>query len=182
MRILHIGDIVGKPGREIIVRRVAGFDQTRTIGFRRRQWRELGAGSGITPAICKELIAAGVDCITLGDHIYRRAEIMNTLQRELNIVKPANYPADAPGPRSCDRDCKERHPCAVISLMGRVFMKPVDCPFQAADRVLAKIPARSKSAGRFSRRSNKRQATDGPLSRWPRVVCLRHAHACTNRR
>ena len=98
-------------------------------------------GSGLTPAIYHELLAAGVDCITLGDHIYRRREIFRILQTEPHIVKPANYPPDAPGRELavCGRGNGVR--VAVFSLLGRVFMPPVDCPFQAADRVLAELPA-----------------------------------------
>jgi len=140
MRILHIGDIVGKPGRAIIVRALPDLIQRERLDFVVANGENSAAGSGITPAICKELIAAGVDCITLGDHIYRRAEIMSTLQRETNIVKPANYPADAPGRDHAIVTARSGIRVAVISLMGRVFMKPVDCPFQAADRVLSKIP------------------------------------------
>ncbi len=98
------------------------------------------AGSGITPSIYKELIKAGVDCITLGDHIYRRAEIAGTLQRESNIVRPANYPATAPGRDYAIVQSRSGISVAVISLMGRVFMNPVDCPYTAAERILAKIP------------------------------------------
>ncbi len=97
-------------------------------------------GSGLTPANYREIIATGVDCITLGDHIYRRKEIEKILSSEKNIVKPANYPAQAPGLNWTVLPAADGTPVAVFSLQGRVFMKPVDCPFKAADRVLAEIP------------------------------------------
>ncbi len=97
-------------------------------------------GSGLTPAIYRKLVAAGVDCITLGDHIYKKKDIIEILESESNIVKPANYPAEAPGRCWTTVKSSNNVEVAVFSLIGRVFMKPVDCPFQAADRVLAEIP------------------------------------------
>ncbi len=87
-----------------------------------------------------ELIAAGVDCVTLGDHIYRRREISPILESRPNIVKPANFPPTAPGKRPGRLHRPQRRPVAVISLLGRVFMRPVDCPWTAADRVLGQLP------------------------------------------
>ncbi|MGC4003529.1 MAG: TIGR00282 family metallophosphoesterase [Pirellulales bacterium] len=144
MRILHIGDIVGKPGREIVSRAIPMLIERERLDLVIANGENAAAGSGITPAIYKELIGAGVDCITLGDHIYRRAEIHNVLQRETNIVKPANFPVNAPGRDFAIVTTRGGIEVAVISLLGRVFMRPVDCPFTAADRVLAKIPASVK--------------------------------------
>ena len=105
-------------------------------------------GSGITPEIYRELRHAGVDCVTMGDHIYRRREIIPILEAERPIVKPANFPASAPGREWTVVTADNGVPVAVFSLLGRVFMRPVDCPWQAADRVLAQIPAdRARSAG-----------------------------------
>jgi metallophosphoesterase (TIGR00282 family) len=98
-------------------------------------------GSGLAPSIYKKFVAAGVDCITLGDHIYRRSEIVSVLSAADNIVKPANFPASAPGKNWCVVTAVDGTKVAVFSLLGRVFMRPVDCPFTAADRVLAEIPA-----------------------------------------
>ncbi len=97
-------------------------------------------GSGITPAIYRKLLSAGVDGITLGDHIYKKKEIIDLLNEQVAIVKPANYPAAAPGKTWMALRSATGHAVAVISLIGRVFMKPVDCPFAAIDRVLAEIP------------------------------------------
>lgn len=101
-------------------------------------------GSGLTPSNYDELIEAGVDGITLGDHIYRRRAIMRVLESKKNIVKPANYPDASPGRDVAFIQTKNGVEIALISVMGRVFMKPVDCPFQAIDRVLAKIAGRTK--------------------------------------
>jgi len=144
MRILHIGDIVGKPGRQIVVRALKGLIARESLDFVVANGENAAAGSGITPANYEELIAAGVDCITLGDHIYRRKEIGRILQSKPNIVKPANYPAEAVGKDLALVRTRRGTSVAVLSLMGRVFMRPVDCPFAAADRVLARVPADTK--------------------------------------
>jgi metallophosphoesterase (TIGR00282 family) len=140
VRILFIGDIVGKPGREIVSRAVGGLVVQRKLDLVVANAENAAGGSGLTPAIFRELMRAGVDAITLGDHIYRRKEIYSTLEREPNIVKPANLP-----PESIGRDwavVKSRNgvPVAIACLLGRLFMKPVDSPWQAADRLLAAIP------------------------------------------
>ena len=97
-------------------------------------------GTGMTPENYRELCKHGVDCITLGDHIYRRREIIEILETADNIVKPANYPRDAAGKDWTVLQTSQAVAIAVISLMGRVFMRPVDCPWAAVDRVLAEIP------------------------------------------
>jgi 2',3'-cyclic-nucleotide 2'-phosphodiesterase len=137
VRILLIGDIVGKPGRQIVVRGLPALIAREQLDFVVANAENAAGGSGITPAIYHELIAAGVDVITLGDHIYRRSEIESVLRNKPNIVKPANFPADAPGHDVAVVAARNGVRVAVISVLGRVFMRPVDCPFTAADRVLA---------------------------------------------
>ncbi len=144
MRLLLIGDIVGKPGRQIVVRSVRGLVATRQIDLVIANAENCAGGSGLTPANYQELIAAGVDCITLGDHIYRRREIISVLDSQPNIVKPANFPATAPGREFAVVRARNGVEVGVISLLGRVFMRPVDCPWAAADRVLAAMPPEVK--------------------------------------
>ena len=97
MRILLIGDIVGKPGVKIVTDSLASLRQREGIDFVIANGENSADGSGISRTIYKKLIAAGVDCITLGDHIYRRSEIAPVLESESNILRPANYPTSAPG-------------------------------------------------------------------------------------
>ena len=144
MRILLIGDIVGKPGVKIVTQAVPGLRKREALDLVIANAENSADGSGIAPSIYKKLVAAGVDCITLGDHIYRRSEICSVLQEESNIVKPANYPPQAPGKTWAMVKTAGGIPVGVFSLMGRVFMRPVDCPFLAADRVLAEIPPEVK--------------------------------------
>lgn len=144
MRILLIGDIVGKPGERIITRALAGLRKRESLDLVVANAENAADGSGLAPSIYKKFIAAGVDCITLGDHIYRRSEIVSILTTADNIVKPANFPASAPGKSWCVVTAADGTKVGVISLLGRVFMRPVDCPFAAADRVLAELPAEVK--------------------------------------
>jgi metallophosphoesterase (TIGR00282 family) len=140
MRILLIGDIVGKPGRQIVVAALPGLISREQLDLVVANGENAAGGSGITPGIYDELVAAGVDVVTLGDHIYRRAEIEPILRSKPNIVKPANFPVDAPGREVAIAEARNGVQVAVLSLLGRVFMRPVDCPFKAADRVLNGVP------------------------------------------
>jgi metallophosphoesterase (TIGR00282 family) len=101
-------------------------------------------GSGITPEMYRQLIDAGVDCVTLGDHIYRRKQIMPVLESSDRIVKPANFPGEAPGRTWTIVAGSNGVRAAVCVVLGRVFMRPVDCPFDALDRVLAEVPSDCK--------------------------------------
>jgi metallophosphoesterase (TIGR00282 family) len=95
------------------------------------------------PRQFQRLTKSGIDAITLGDHIYRRNEIIATLQRSDRIVKPANYPGESAG-RTWTIVSTPSGPLAVISLLGRVYMRPVDCPFDAVDRALNEIGDQAK--------------------------------------
>src|SRR3990170_8395693 len=100
MRILFIGDIVGKPGRHICTQAMRGLRAEENLDLVVANAENVAGGSGLTPESYHELMAAGIDGITMGDHVYKRREIFSILQTERRIVRPANYPASAPG-----RDC-----------------------------------------------------------------------------
>jgi metallophosphoesterase (TIGR00282 family) len=140
MRFLLIGDIVGRPGRDIVRDRLRDIRQAYALDVVVANAENAAGGSGITPEIYRELRTAGVDVLTLGDHIYRRREIMTVLESEPWMVKPANFPADAPGPTYAIVHSAQGVPMAVISLLGRIFMRPVDCPWTTADRILGQLP------------------------------------------
>jgi metallophosphoesterase (TIGR00282 family) len=140
VRILLIGDIVGKPGRQIVCRSVPGLRIRENVDLVIANAENIAGGSGLNASIFRQLLQSQVDCVTMGDHIYRRKEIMPLLEGDEPIVKPANYPADAPGKNWEVVNAADGTSVAVFSLLGRVFMKPVDCPFAAADRVLDELP------------------------------------------
>lgn len=140
MRILFLGDIVGKPGRLICTQAIRGLRAEENLDLVVANAENIAGGSGLTPEIYHELIAAGIDGITMGDHVYRRREIFSILQSERRIVRPANYPTSAPGKDVAILRTRQQVGVAIIALQGRVFMPPVDCPFAAVDRVLAGLP------------------------------------------
>lgn len=99
------------------------------------------AGSGLTPSLYEKIIRSGVDLVTMGDHIYRRKDIIPLMETSERIVKPANFPSAAPGREFAVAHTTDGVKIAVISIMGRLFMRtPANCPFAAADRVLDAIP------------------------------------------
>jgi len=140
VRIALVGDVVGKPGMTIVCNAIRWMKQHLKANLVIVNAENAADGTGLRQKEYKRLIEAGVGAITLGDHIYRKREIMETLDREFNIVKPANFPESAPGKTHCVVHTDLGYPVAVVSLLGRVFMRPVDCPFDAALRELQKIP------------------------------------------
>ena len=140
LRILFLGDIVGQPG-VAIVRKAAPLLRLREkLDFIIANAENAAGGSGLSPSLYRQIRAAGVDAITLGDHIYKKFEIAEVLESPGEpIVKPANYPPSAPGRDHVVITTAAGVRLAVISLMGRTFLRPVDCPFAAVDRVLADL-------------------------------------------
>lgn len=140
MRILFVGDVVGRPGVEITELAIPALRQREGIDLVIVNGENADSGSGITPGIYHRLKKAEVDCITLGDHAYRKRDILETLDSKSDILRPANFPPDAPGSGWTLVSTPKGGQVAVVNLIGRVFMKPVDCPFRAADRILEEIP------------------------------------------
>lgn len=140
MRILFLGDIVGKPGYRAVNQVLLALRKRENLDLVIANAENAADGSGITANIYRKLIHSGVGCVTLGDHIYRRAEFIPTLTTETKVVKPANYPETAPGRSWTVVTAGNGVRVAVFCLLGRVYMRPVDCPFTAADRVLRELP------------------------------------------
>jgi metallophosphoesterase (TIGR00282 family) len=141
MRILFIGDIVGPPGVTFLRQALPPLIAREGIDLVIANAENAVNGSGITPSIYRKLREIGVDAITLGDHIYKKSDIMNTLQKDERVCKPANFPPDAPGREFVLAPARDGTLVAVFCLLGRTFMRPVDCPYQAAERVLRSLPA-----------------------------------------
>jgi 2',3'-cyclic-nucleotide 2'-phosphodiesterase len=141
MRILFIGDIVGPPGMTTVKRMLPGLIAAEKIDLVIANAENAYHGSGLTPGQYRELREAGVDIVTLGDHIYKRQEIIATLESEEHICKPANLSSAAPGREFAVAVARDGTPAAALCLLGRLFMRPTDCQFQAVDRVLKALPA-----------------------------------------
>ncbi len=141
LRLLCIGDVVGAPGRRLLYEGLPKICADGAIDCVIVNAENVAAGSGLTAPLYEKVISYGVDLVTLGDHIYRRREIFPVLEQSERCVRPANLPAGAPGREYAICQTQSGHRVAVVSLLGRLFMKlPVNCPFAAADRVLAALP------------------------------------------
>lgn len=141
LKILCVGDVVGGPGRRVLREALPKLIPERQIDCVIVNAENAAAGSGLTQVIYTKIIQYGVNLITLGDHIYRRRDIIPVLETSDRIVRPANLPTAAPGKEFAVQETASNHKVAVISLLGRLFMKTAgDCPFAAVDRVLAALP------------------------------------------
>lgn len=135
MKILMIGDIVGGPGRDVFAEVSAQLKHSGEVDFIVANAENAAGGRGITDKLADEVFAAGADVITLGDHTWNQKEIRSYLDRETRIVRPANFAPGCPG-KGWTTVTSNFGPVTVISLIGRVFMDPYDCPFRTADEIL----------------------------------------------
>ncbi|MBL8877497.1 MAG: TIGR00282 family metallophosphoesterase [Phycisphaerales bacterium] len=141
MRILLIGDIVGRPGKHACSQIIPALIRDRHIDFVVANAENTCAGSGLTPAMFRKLMHYGIDVCTMGDHIYKRREIVAVLNQSDQIVRPANLPLEAAGREMTIVKSRLGPQVAVISVLGRIFMNMRgDCPFHAVDRLIASLP------------------------------------------
>jgi metallophosphoesterase (TIGR00282 family) len=144
MRILFIGDIVGPPGVTFLREALPLLIRHERLDFVIANAENAANGTGLTPNLYKKVREAGVDLVTLGDHIYKKAEIIPTLEKDDRVCKPANFPPDAPGREYVVAPAKDGTPVAAFCVLGRTFMRSVDCPFRAADRVLKGLEGKAR--------------------------------------
>ncbi len=136
MRILFIGDIVGNPGREAIKKLVPILVKEEQLDFVIANAENAAGGSGITPAIAYELFDAGVGAITSGDHIWKKREIFEIIDRDPRVLRPANFPEGTPGKGWGVFTTPSGAKLGVVSVQGRVFMDPMECPFRACRQAI----------------------------------------------
>jgi metallophosphoesterase (TIGR00282 family) len=137
MRLLFLGDIVGQPGVDMVKKALVPLRQVERIDCVVANAENASGGSGMTPRVYRQLRQAGIDLITMGDHVYKKLDLLKVLEEETCICRPANYPKEAPGRSVMTTVLADGTVIAAFCLLGRTFMRPVDCPFQAADQVLA---------------------------------------------
>lgn len=140
MKILFIGDTVGKAGRSIVHQYLKELQETLAVDLTILNCENAAAGFGVTPKIADELFDWGIDVLTSGNHIWDKKEIMPYLSTNSRLLRPANYPEDNPGRGLTILKTRSGEEAAVLNLQGRVFMPPTDDPFRVADAELAKIP------------------------------------------
>ena len=145
-RILFIGDIFGQPGRRVVKDKLPELVKEFNPDLILANGENAAAGFGITPALAEELLGLGIAVLTSGNHIWDKKEIMPYLTdpAHTRLLRPANYPGPAPGHGLFTGKNSSGVPYAVLNLQGRVFMASLDCPFRAADALLASIPASVK--------------------------------------
>jgi 2',3'-cyclic-nucleotide 2'-phosphodiesterase len=141
LKILFIGDVVGAPGRRIVAQALPRLIHRWDLGLVVCNAENAAGGSGLTRKCHEELAGAGVDVFTLGDHVYRKDEVFDLFERTDRLCRPANFPPDAPGPELALAEARDGTIVGVFTVLGRTFMRPVDCPFRAADRVLERLGA-----------------------------------------
>lgn len=139
LNILCIGDIVGRPGRWIMAQKLAALVRDLQIDCVIANAENSAGGSGLTPQIYDKLLKYGVHIITLGDHAYRKKDIIPVLENNSNIARPANLSPVAAGKEVAFYRTSKGPTVAVIPLIGRIFMKPADCPYAKIDSLLTRI-------------------------------------------
>jgi metallophosphoesterase (TIGR00282 family) len=144
MRILFLGDIVGPPGITFLKRALRPFVAAEKIDLVIANAENASTGMGVTPAAYRQIREAGVDLVTLGDHIYKKQDIIDVMAKDDRLCKPANFPPDAPGRDYVLAAAPDGTTVAAFCLLGRTFMRPVDCPFRAADRVVKELEGKAK--------------------------------------
>jgi 2',3'-cyclic-nucleotide 2'-phosphodiesterase len=142
MRLLFLGDIVGRPGRNAVVERLPALRERWRLDCVVINGENAAGGFGITEAICDDILMAGADAITLGNHSWDQREALVFIERQLRLVRPANYPPGTPGRGTAMVETRTGARVLVVNLMGRLFMDPLDDPFQVAERVVAEAPLR----------------------------------------
>lgn len=137
-RILFVGDVVGAPGLKALARFLPGLVRTTGADVVVANGENAAGGLGITAEVVRSMESAGVHVITSGNHVWDKKEILGRLHDFPRLLRPANYPPAAPGKGWCVVETA-KGPIGIVSLAGRVFMDPLDCPFRVADGILAEL-------------------------------------------
>jgi hypothetical protein len=140
MHILFIGDIVGRPGREVVAAELPRLREQLKLDFVIANGENAAGGFGLTRAVADDLFACGIDCLTTGNHWADQKEILSFVEHEDRILRPRNYPPGTPGKGTGLYETRGGARVLVTNLMGRVFMDPLDDPFAAADAELSACP------------------------------------------
>jgi metallophosphoesterase (TIGR00282 family) len=144
MTILFIGDIVGRPGRDLVQRGLRALLDHYDVDMTIANAENAAAGFGLTRDIGETLLDCGVDVMTSGNHIWDKKEVLEYIAVEPRLLRPANYPVGVPGRGSCIAQTRDGRSVGVINVMGRVFMAPLDDPFAVALREIDAVRHRAR--------------------------------------
>ena len=142
MRLLFLGDVVGRPGRAVVGDRLPALRERWRLDCVVTNGENAAAGFGITETICDELLQAGADAVTLGNHSFDQRDALVFIERQPKLIRPANYPPGTPGRGSTIVETRAGARVLVVNVMGRVFMDAMDDPFASVDHALALAPLR----------------------------------------
>src|SRR5215210_1065685 len=140
MRILFVGDVVGRSGRNIVKERLPRLVADWKLDCVVVNGENAAGGFGITEPIYQDILDAGIDAVTLGNHAWDQREALVFIERAPRLIRPINYPPGTPGRGAAMIDAKNGARALVINAMGRIFMEPLDDPFTAVERELATCP------------------------------------------
>jgi metallophosphoesterase (TIGR00282 family) len=144
MRILFIGDIFGKPGRDIARRAIPALIEHQGLDLVIANVENSAAGFGVTGDIADTILGYGVDVMTTGNHVWDKKEILEYIPRQPKLLRPANYPSSVPGRGSYIARTRTGEPVGVINVMGRVFMTPLDDPFAVVLREIEAVRGKAR--------------------------------------
>jgi len=143
LKILFIGDIFGNPGRKAVKEILPNLKKTYEIDFCIANCENAAGGKGLTFVVAQEIYKMGIDAITMGNHVWAKSEILNFIESDKKIVRPANLPIETPGKGSIIIG-NEKSKIGILNIMGRVYMDNIDCPFKAAERELEYLKSITK--------------------------------------
>ena len=144
MRILFIGDIFGKPGREIVRRAVPALVDLESLDFVIANVENSAAGFGVTGDLADAILSYGVDAMTSGNHVWDKKEILDYIPRQPKLIRPANFPPGTPGRGSYVGKTRTGEPIGVINVMGRIFMQPLDDPFAVVQKEIEAMRGKAR--------------------------------------
>jgi hypothetical protein len=139
MILMMIGDIVGRPGRNILREKLPLLRKEYEVDFVIANGENAAGGNGITQKIAQELFISGIDFLTMGNHIWDNKDVFNFIEEEARMVRPANYPSGTPGRGYQVIKIESGISIGIINISGRTFMNALDCPFRTADAIIDKI-------------------------------------------
>ncbi|MFZ5633291.1 MAG: TIGR00282 family metallophosphoesterase [Bacillota bacterium] len=181
MRLLMIGDIVGKPGRRAVKQNLPGLVSQLAVDMVIANGENAAGGNGITKDVAQELFASGVDVITMGNHVWNKKEIYTYINHEARIIRPANYPPGAPGRGFGVFRSKNGSELGVINISGRIFMQELDCPFRKADELVNQLKEKVNIifVDFHAEASSEKMAMGWYLDERVAAVCGTHTHVQT---
>ena len=183
MRILFVGDVVGRSGRTVVNERLPGLVRDWKLDCVVVNGENAAGGFGITEAIYQDLTGAGADAITLGNHAWDQKEALVFIERAPRLIRPVNYPKGTPGRGAALLDARNGARVLVVNALGRIFMDPLDDPFAALEREIAACPLRTATdaiiVDMHAEASSEKQAMGHFLDGKVSLVIGTHTHVPT---